>query len=314
MDILIGKKKNRPLKKPFRTLPLVLPKTQKGKQLSVSGHAGLAERLSEAIKKTHSYYTDQQHRDGYWWYELESNVTITAEYLMLFHFLELKDEARDWKIARHLLRNQRTDGTWAIHWGGKGDLSTTVEAYFALKLAGLSADDPSLRKARAFILEKGGVEACRVFTKIFLALFGEFDWKAIPSIPVEINLLPHWFPVNIYNFSSWARSTIVPLSIILDIKPYKPLSAHLGVRELYKNPSRMPPLTTQRFTALSWKRFFLVLDTLIKAMEDLPLRPLRKKGLWCAERWICERQEPEGDWGGIQPAMVNSIIALVAMG
>src|SRR5208283_3412828 len=114
-----------------------------------------------------------------------------------------------------------------------------VEAYFALKLAGYSADSIPLKKARDFILESGGLEASRVFTKIFLALFGEFDWRAIPSIPVEINLLPSWFPGNIYNFSSWARSTIVPLSVVLDRKPVRPLPENIGVRELYKEPGKL---------------------------------------------------------------------------
>lgn len=284
------------------------------KRLPVSSPDGLAERVSEAIRKTHEYYIEQQHKDGYWWYELESNVTITAEYLMLLHFLGLKDAARDRKIAQHILKNQRPDGTWSIHWGGEGDLSTTVEAYFALKLAGYSADLLPLKKARDFILESGGVEASRVFTKIFLALFGEFQWRAIPSIPVEINLLPSWFPINIYNFSSWARSTLVPLSVVLDRKPVRPLAAGAGIQELYKEPGELPPVTTQKLSPFSWKRFFIVLDSLMKAVEDMPVRPLRTKALKKTEKWIHDHQDPTGDWGGIQPAMVNSILALAALG
>jgi squalene-hopene/tetraprenyl-beta-curcumene cyclase len=241
-------------------------------------------------------------------------VTITAEYLMLLHFLGLKDEVRDRKIAQHILKMQRLDGTWSLYWGGKGDLSTTVEAYFALKLAGFSADDLPLRKARKVILEKGGVEAARVFTKIYLALFGEFDWKGIPSIPVEINLLPAWFPLNIYNFSSWARSTIVPLSIILGLKPVRRLPESARVRELYKEPHKVPPITATKLSPFSWKRLFIALDRLIKTMEALPVRPLREKALKRTEAWIVEHQEPGGDWGGIQPAMVNSLLALAALG
>ena len=291
-----------------------LPAKPEGEKLPVVTSKRLADRVGEAIRKTHAYYIEDQHKDGYWLYELESNVTITAEYLMLLHFLGLKDAARDKKIAQHILKNQRIDGTWAIHWGGNGDLSTTVEAYFALKLAGFSADDLPLRKARAFILESGGIEASRVFTKIFLALFGEFDWKAIPSIPVEINLLPAWFPINIYNFSSWARSTLVPLSAVLDRKPSRPLPKKAGVRELYKEPGKMPPVTTQKLSPLSWKRFFIILDQLIKAGEDLPVRPFRERALKKTEQWVHEHQEQSGDWGGIQPAMVNAILALSALG
>ena len=291
-----------------------LPADPEEKKLPVLTSKRLADRIGEAIRKSHAYYIEEQRKDGYWLYELESNVTITAEYLMLLHFLGSKDAARDKKIAQHILKNQRIDGTWAIHWGGNGDLSTTVEAYFALKLAGFSAEDLPLRKARAFIIESGGLEASRVFTKIFLALFGEFNWKAIPSIPVEINLLPSWFPINIYNFSSWARSTLVPLSAVLDRKPSRPLPEKTSVSELYKEPGKIPPVTTQKLSPLSWKRFFIILDHLIKALEDLPVRPFREKALKKTEQWVHEHQEQSGDWGGIQPAMVNAILALSALG
>ena len=312
MATISGNGKNRPLQSSEAAgAPLEGPRAI---SLSISGSTGLLDRVAEAIKKTQSYYLNQQDKDGYWWYELESNVTITSEYLMLLHFLELKDEKRDRKMARHILRNQRSDGTWSIHWGGEGNLSTTIEAYFALKLAGFPAEDEPLRKARKFILEKGGVEASRFFTKVFLALFGEFDWKAIPSIPVEMNLLPSWFPLNIYNFSSWARSTIVPLSVVLEFKPVRPLPESARVQELYKNPHRTPPLTTRKLSLFSWKRLFVVIDRLIKIMEHFSIRPLRRRALKKTERWMLEHQEPSGDWAGIQPAKVNSILALVAMG
>jgi squalene-hopene/tetraprenyl-beta-curcumene cyclase len=276
--------------------------------------SGLIEEIFESTGKTQSYYLDRQEKEGFWWFELESNVTISAEYMMLLQFLGLKDPERDKKIARHILRNQRADGTWAIHWGGDGDLSTTIEAYFALRLAGCSVDDECLRKARAFILDQGGVEEARVFTKIFLAIFGEFDWKAIPSIPVEINLLPVWFPVNIYNFSSWARSTLVPLSIVLDKKPVKALPELQGIRELYVAPDKTPPLATKKLPVFSWKRFFVYLDKVLKATENSPLRIFRKRAMVFTENWIRERQEQTGDWGGIQPAMVNSVLALASGG
>jgi squalene-hopene/tetraprenyl-beta-curcumene cyclase len=292
-----------------------LPKESRGKVVSIARPAtSLTDRISKAMRKTQAYYLEQQHEDGYWWYELESNVTITAEYIMLLHYLGVKDVERDRKLAAHILKNQRDDGTWALHWGGNGDLSTTVEAYFALKLAGVDPNDRPLQKAREFILEKGGVEAARVFTKIYLALFGEFEWKALPSMPIELNLLPSWFPINIYSFSSWARATIVPLSIIIDLKRVRSLPERLRITELYKEPCKVPPLTTTKLSPLSWKRLFIVLDRLLKAMEAAPARPLRGKALKCTEGWILEHQEPTGDWGGIQPAMVNSILALAAMG
>ena len=282
--------------------------------MTISIFTDLIGKVSEALRRTHSYYLSEQHADGYWWYELESNVTITAEYLMLLHFMGLDDKKRDRKIANYILNKQQADGSWPIHWGGNGDLSTTVEAYFALKLAGLPADDLPLLKAKTFILNNGGAESVRVFTRIFLALFGQCDWKAIPSIPVETNLLPVWFPINIYHFSSWARSTLVPLSIILDIKPEKPIPSSLGIRELYKDPYKIPPVTSQKLELLSLKRFFVILDCVLKTMEKLQIRPFRKIAIERTERWLLEHQESTGDWGGIQPAMVNSIFALVARG
>lgn len=277
--------------------------------------ASLRDRILETIRKTHEYYRGDQYDEGYWWYELESNVTIISEYLMLLRFLGIRDHDRERKIANHILRNQGAEGSWSLYRGGRGDLSTTIEAYFALKLAGYSSDDPRLKKARHFILREGGVEQARVFTKVYLALFGQFDWKSIPSLPVEINLLPAWFPLNIYNCSSWARSTVVPLSVVLAFKPVRTIPDQTWVRELYKNPDRLPPIATRQLSLLSWKRIFFVLDTIIKTFEMLPVRrPFMQKALRKTEQWILDHQEECGDWGGIQPAMINSILALVTIG
>jgi squalene-hopene/tetraprenyl-beta-curcumene cyclase len=278
------------------------------------GWTGLREEVIEAIGRTQSYYLNDQHPDGYWWYELESNVTITAEYLMLLAFLGKLDHEKKRKIANYLRERQRGDGSWAIHWNGKGDVSASVEAYLALRLADYGPLEPAMQRAREFILNSGGVEATRVFTKIFLALFGQLDWKAIPSLPVEIMLLPHWFPCSIYSFSSWARSTLVPLSLILDAKPVRWPAGRFRVDEIYRRPGSLPPVSTMRTTGFSWKRFFLVLDGLLKQVEDRKGRFLRAKARERALAWVIEHQEITGDWAGIQPAMVNSILALCAAG
>lgn len=273
----------------------------------------LADQVLEAIKKGQHYFLQCQHPDGYWWFELESNVTITAEYLMLLNFAGIQDKERNAKMANYILEHQRPDGTWALFKGGKGDISTTVEAYFALKLTGYTADDPRLEKARRFILAHGGLAKTRVFTKIFLALFGQYDWKAVPSVPVEFMLLPLWFPFNIYNFSSWARATFVPLSIVLDAKPIKPIPVSQGVQELFSHEQdEMSHRPSQGI--LSWEWFFAQIERLIKAHEESRLRIFRKKGLEKALRWVLDHQEETGDWAGIQPAMVNSILALLVQG
>jgi len=292
----------------------IVSEIQENESRAFPGRLSSARPVSEAVRKTLSYYLDQQHPDGYWWYELESNVTMVSEYLMLLHFLGLRDKERDRKIVHNILRNQRADGTWSLFYGGRGDLSTTVEAYCALKLAGFSAADEPLMKAREFILREGGVEASRVFTKIYLALFGLYDWRAIPSIPVEINMFPAWFPLNIYNFSSWARSTLVPLAMVCTFKPVRTLNPGMTLRELYQGPARVPPITSGKLPSLSWKRIFIAFDKLIKMYERLPFKPFRKTALKRTEQWILDHQEPTGDWGGIQPAMINSTLALAAMG
>jgi squalene-hopene/tetraprenyl-beta-curcumene cyclase len=294
--------------------PEIIPAVREDGPVVQTERLPLLQDLADAFRKTHRYYLGRQHLDGYWWYELESNVTIVSEYLMLLHFLGIADGQRDRKIARHILRNRRADGTWALYHGGRGDLSTTVEAYFALKLAGHSVDDEVMQQARRFILAEGGVEASRVFTKIYLALFGQFPWSAIPSIPVEITLFPAWFPLNIYNFSSWARSTVVPLSLVLECKPVRAVPDRAGVRELFQEPDKVPSLASSQLSPFSWKRIFIFLDRFVKACDGLPLRPLKKKAMRKTEQWILEHQEPTGDWGGIQPAMVNSILALSALG
>jgi squalene-hopene/tetraprenyl-beta-curcumene cyclase len=283
--------------------------------LDEGSSTSIIDDVYRSIRKTQAFFLAEQKDEGFWWSELESNVTMTAEYLMMLHFLGIHDPERERRIANHILTQQRVDGTWALFWGGKGDLSTTVEAYFALKLAGRSADEPAMCKARQFILATGGLEASRVFTKIFLALFGELEWEAVPSISAELMLLPPWAPFNIYSMSSWARATLVPLSVVSEVKPVRHLPENLKITELFQDPgNRRPPLVGRKFPLLSWKRFFLAVDAMLKAVDGAGMRPFRKKGLQHAERWILDHQEESGDWAGIQPPMIYSIIALSAMG
>jgi len=264
---------------------------------------GTGTPLDNTIQRSCEFFFREQLPAGYWWAELESNVTITAEYIMLFHFLGMVDKKREKKMANYILSKQTKEGWWTIYHGGPGDLSTTIEAYFALKLAGYPADHPAMEKARAFILAKGGIIKSRVFTKIFLALFGEFAWFGVPSMPIELSLLPNWAYLNMYEFSSWSRATIIPLSIVMAIRP---------VRKL---PPRPTDYTfTKEEGILTWKNIFIGVDHLLKIYERSPIRPFMQKAMEKAERWVLEHQEPTGDWGGIQPAMLNSILALHCLG
>lgn len=269
------------------------------------------EELKGAICRAQARFLQEQSPEGWWWYELESNVTITAEYLMLFRFLGIKDPAKERKMANYILGQQREDGTWGIYYGAPGCVSTTTEAYFALKLAGLSPQDPPMEKARRAILEMGGIEATRVFTRIFLALFGQYPWRELPSLPVEIILLPGWFPFSVYDFSSWARATLIPISILLDRRPVVRLPEGQGVEELRGAAQRQQ---ARPMGWLSWDRTFHILDQVLKRLERLPLRPFRARAIRMVEEWILRHQEPTGDWGGIQPAMANSLLALGTLG
>ncbi len=275
----------------------------------------LAEAVRDAVRRSQDYFLRTQHPEGYWWGELESNVTMAAEYLMLTHILGVADAERWRKVANYLRREARPDGTWAIYYGGPPDLNATVESYLALKMAGAPADDPLLEKARAFVLSRGGVPRVRVFTKIWLAMLGLWDWRGVPVLPPEFMFLPTWFPINLYEFASWARATIVPILIILDRRPVWPVPQHARIDELFPVPPshldyRLPP--PQRL--LSWKGLFWGLDHALRAYGRVAFRPLREAAIREAVKWIIARQEADGSWSGIQPPWVYSLIALKLLG
>jgi squalene-hopene/tetraprenyl-beta-curcumene cyclase len=248
-----------------------------------------------------------QHHDGWWKGILDTNVTMDAEDLLLRQFLGVLTPEDAAGTAAWIRSQQRDDGTWANFYGGPGDLSTTVEAYTALRLAGDPADAAHLEKARAFILEHGGVESSRVFTRLWLALFGVWPWEALPALPPEVILLPCWFPLNIYDFACWARQTVVPLTVVSAHRPQHPLPFELD--ELFTGTERPP-----RSSLGSWSGRFEWLDAALHRYERHPRKRLRRIALRRAERWIIRRQEADGCWGGIQPPWVYSLIALSLLG
>jgi squalene-hopene/tetraprenyl-beta-curcumene cyclase len=270
--------------------------------------------LDRAIKKATAHLLDLQFEEGYWWAELESNVTITAEHAFLRHILGVSDEAELGKVARYLLAKQREDGTWGNWYEGPSDLSTTIEAYLALKMSGISPETSEMGRARAYILAQGGVEKARVFTKIWFAMMGEWDWRGVPVLPPEFVLLPSWFPVSIYSFGCWARQTIVPMAIIMDRKPISPLPEYARIDELFVNGRENADLTIPATKKTRRALVFLFADKVLRLYDRLPFKPLRKTAVRKAERWIVERQEADGSWGGIQPPWVYSLIALHTLG
>jgi len=269
------------------------------------------EKVSQARKRATDALLALQTPEGYWWAELESNVSITAEYLMLHCFLGLRRDKFP-GLVKEILSQQLDNGGWSLWYGDGGELSTSVEAYQALKMAGMPADDPRLIKARQFIHKRGGALASRVFTRIYLALFGQVSWDGIPLLPVEFMLLPPSSGLSFYELSSWSRATMIPLSIIMAYRPVCPLPPELGVSELFLHPDE--PFEHHRVT---WKKrgsplenFFVVVDRLLKVYARNFWPAARRIALQRAEQWILEHQEETGDWGGIQPAMLNSLLAL----
>ncbi|MDZ8185611.1 MAG: squalene--hopene cyclase [Nostoc sp. ChiSLP02] len=266
------------------------------------------KQVAQAIAASQEYLLSIQNPAGYWWAELESNVTITAE-VVLLHKIWGTDKARPLhKVAAYLRQEQREHGGWELFYGDGGELSTSVEAYMALRLLGVPATDPALVRARKFILERGGISKTRIFTKLHLALIGCYNWRGIPSLPPWIMLLPEAFPVNIYEMSSWARSSTVPLLIVCDRKPIFATDSAINLDELYVEG--VDRVQWQLPKNNDWTDLFLTLDDGFKLAERLNLVPFREEGIKAAEKWILERQEVTGDWGGIIPAMLNSMLAL----
>ena len=276
---------------------------------------GLLEAVEGTIRRSHDYMLSVQYQDGYWWAELESNPTMEAEYLLLTYFLDVADEARWKKLANYILGKQREDGSWGQYYQAPGDVSTSVECYFALKLSGVSPDAEEMRKAREFILSRGGVPKVRIFTKIWLSLFGQWDWKGTPVMPPELMFLPSWVPFNIYEFSSWARATIVPMLIILTQRPYRAIPESARIDELYLVPREQVDYSLPKSRSLiGWGRTFDVADRLLRMYERMPVKPGRGRAVRKAIDWVVSHQEADGSWGGIQPPWVYSLIALKEVG
>jgi squalene-hopene/tetraprenyl-beta-curcumene cyclase len=266
----------------------------------------LTAALDKAIGRSIAYFSRTQQPSGYWVGELESNATITAEYLFFRRILDRVDPERERAVAYQLLTTQ-VDGGWPLFYGGPPDLNTTIEAAVALQLSGMPLADPALRQATETIRACGGLERARVFTRIWLALLGALPWNSVPAMPPELMLLPSSFPLNIYRFASWARGTIVPLLILL----WRPPQYDGLVPEIEHLYADTPQIASPRPPGFSWRAFFLALDSILKRSNHLLERnPWRRRALGSARRWILERQEPDGGWGGIIPAMINSTLAL----
>jgi len=289
--------------------------TSSAPQLRFGKIDDLSSRVAAAIGGARKWLFSQQHEDGYWSGELEADTTLESDYILMHVLLGTGTAERFQKCANYILRGQNEDGGWPIYNGGPSNISASVKAYFGLKLAGYKPEHPALQRAKAKILELGGVTKVNTFTKIYLCFLGQYDYDAVPAIPPEIVLFPNWFWFNIYEISSWSRAILVPLSIVYAKKPFKKIPDEMNINELFlggRDKSRMRLEWSP--TLVSWRNFFLVLDRMVHWFEAVHIRPLRWLALKKAKQWMLARFEMSDGLGAIYPAVLNSIIALRCLG
>ena len=272
----------------------------------------LASNLDAVIKSAKNKLLEQQHENGHWVYELEADCTIPAEYILMNHFTGEIDNKTEEKIAEYLRDQQNEEGGWSLYTNGNFDLSCSVKAYFALKLAGDDQHDEHMVRAKTMILNHGGAVHCNVFTRITMALFGQVPWRATPFIPAEVIILPKWFPFHIDKVSYWSRTVMVPLFILCTLKPTAVNSRGIDIRELFITPPEDEMNYFKVNTPL--KRAFLLLDHLGRIIEKLVPEFVRRYSIRKCEQWFLERMNDKHGIGGIFPAMVNVYESLVILG
>ena len=281
-------------------------------QISASREGAIA--VDALIRNATDALLKEQRADGHWVYELEADATIPAEYALLVHYLaETPNLDLERKIGVYLRRIQGEHGGWPLYHSGALDISATVKAYFALKMIGDSPDAPHMARAREAVLARGGADKANVFTRILLALYGQTSWRNVPTVPVELILLPRWFPVHLSKMSYWARTVIVPLLVLAAKKPLARNPRGIQVRELFlphgKVASKRAP--HQKWI---WSVFFGALDVLLKWFEPLWPKKLRARAIDESVRWTTERLNGEDGLGAIYPAMANSVMMYDVMG
>jgi squalene-hopene/tetraprenyl-beta-curcumene cyclase len=275
----------------------------------------LATAVHRAIERAQERFLVLQSPQGYWHAPLEANVSMDAQYIIFNRFMERSRPDIEERLAKHVRETQQRDGSWPLFVNGPGHIGVSVESYTALRLLGVGPEDPTLARARAFIHERGGLERAGVFSKIFLAYLGEVPWTAVPTLPPELMFVPPRSGFSIYEMSSWARGTVVPLLVLMAKKPRVKTPAGFTVRELYRDPSRAGEMyVSSPYTTFSLDNFFLVADRVLKLWEKMPFHPLRERAIRMACEWTIQHQDRNGGWGGIQPPMVNGPMALKTAG
>ena len=272
------------------------------------------EALDEAIETTSEALIERQQQDGHWVFALEADATIPAEYIMLMHYLDEIDADLQAKIVPYLRKIQGQDGGWPLFHDGAFDLSATVKAYLALKLAGDDVNAPHMRRARGVILSAGGAARANVFTRTALALFGFIPWRGVPVMPVEIMILPKWFPFHISKIAYWSRTVIAPLVILMSLKPRAINPAGVTIEELFLVPADQEKRYMHAVVPNFWGTTFRLIDVVLRKAEPYFPQGLRALSIRKAMEFSLERINGLDGLGGIFPAMANSVMAMVAVG
>ena len=277
-------------------------------EVSVQDLEGSVHRATEALVR-------QQRADGHFVFELEADVTIPSEYILLRHYLGEPDDLElERKLGVYIRRIQGGHGGWPLYHGGPLDISATVKAYFALKMIGDDPDAPHMVRAREEVLARGGMAAANVFTRIQLALYGEVSWFEIPNMPAELVLAPKWFPISLRRMSYWSRTVIVPLLVLMHLKPRARNPRGVQVRELFKPAAKSKRKFNADDQKVLWTLGFNALDAVLKATDPFWPKRLRARAIRGCVDWVVERVNGEDGLGAIYPAMANSVMMFDALG
>jgi len=275
---------------------------------------GRGSELDEAIIRASESLVALQHTDGHWVFELEADVTIPSEFILLQHYTGHIEPELQARIAGYIRATQGADGGWPLFYGGALDVSASVKAYFALKAAGDPIDAPHMARARSAILARGGARRCNVFTRISLALFGEVPWRAVPAMPVEIMLLPGWSPFHIAKVSYWSRTVLVPLLVLMALRPRARNPQGVTIGELFCEPPEAVRDWINGPTSSPLSMAFGMLDRLLRVAEPFFPADARRRAIEKAVAFVTERLNGEDGLGGIFPAMANAVMMFDCLG
>ncbi len=276
--------------------------------------AALLKRVSAVLDSSVASFMKMQKPDGHWVFELEADVTIPAEYIMLNHFLDDLEPKKEADIAKYIRSTQQKGGGWPLFFGGEMDISATVKAYLALRLVGDKPSAPHMKKARDAILARGGAEKSNVFTRYALALYGQVPWRAVPVMPVELMLMPDWFPVTLGKVSYWSRTVIAPLLVLAALKPLARNPKKVAIPELFRTPPDEIENYIEPHLGTGWEKFFIGLDKILRKVEPKFPKKTREKAIARAVDFFTKRLNGIDGLGAIFPAMANSVMAMDTLG